>query len=107
MYYTLIQHTGYSAGGNPQFSRAVELHSLSPRYARAALAAGGLVFATYEQAEEAEMAINYPLPEYQGLIPAAEGTFRPARAASHMHMLYVPTAADKERVDGAVTEIAA
>lgn len=72
--YTLIQHTGYSVGGNPQFKNAVEERSVTPAEARRVKRAGGCLFDSYTKAHEAAQAENYP-PDVVGLIPKARGTF--------------------------------
>ena len=74
MKYTLVQHTGWSVGGNPQFQRAVEELAVDGRQAKAVERAGGVVFDSYGAAADAQYKENYP-PEVGGLIPGVRGKF--------------------------------
>lgn len=73
--YTLVQHSGYTVGGKPEFRKAVEaIGGVSAREAEKIRAIGGLVFTDYENATTAEEAENYP-PEVAGFIPTVRGKF--------------------------------
>jgi len=73
--YTLVQHTGYSIGGNQQFKYGVELRLInSAPEIKAVFNVGGYLFNTYEEARKVEESENYP-PEVKGIIPHVRGTF--------------------------------
>jgi len=89
--YTLVQHTAFSVGGNPQFKAAVEERSLSTqKQVRAVERAGGLVFKTYSEAHDAAFNHNYP-PGVEGLIPQAKGKFVSRAAVGEA--IFIPEAA--------------
>lgn len=75
--YTLVQHSAWTAKGDPQFARAVEERELSSKGAELrVLQAGGLVFDDYGTAYEASDNENYQNVN-RGLIPKVRGTFHP------------------------------
>jgi hypothetical protein len=75
MAYTLVQHTGYTVGGNPQFKAAVEERAVqTKRQERAIRRAGGVIRTSYSAARDLATATNYP-PGAVGLIPHAKGKF--------------------------------
>lgn len=77
MKYTLVRHTGWTIGFNPQFQQAVELTGVgSDIMEKQIQKAGGYLADTYQEASCAEFAVNYP-PSVKGLIPHARGTFTP------------------------------
>jgi hypothetical protein len=79
MMYTIVQHTGYTVGGKPEFKQAVEERCITSSADVAHVAkAGGLLYNSYQEAREAAEKFNYPAG-YTGYIPQAKGTFtRPA-----------------------------
>lgn len=73
--YTIVQHSGFGYAGKPQFAKGVEAIKLTgSRERRAVEAAGGLLFETYEAAEDYVQKISYP-EGYTGIIPLAPGQF--------------------------------
>jgi hypothetical protein len=58
--YTLLRHSGYAQGGNPDFEDAVEATEITNTEAYKVRAAGGVLFATHIAATAAEIAANYP-----------------------------------------------
>jgi hypothetical protein len=75
--WTLTQHS--AAPGKPGFARAVQLTPVTTETDRARVArAGGLLLATYEEADARELAENYP-PGVRGLYPRCAGSFAAAR----------------------------
>ena len=91
--YTLVQHSGWVAGGNPQFRDAVEEWVLdSEAQERKVKEVGGLVFDSYSSASNAADEENYP-PEIKGIIPRVRGTFstKHVRGAA----IYVPPNASR------------
>jgi hypothetical protein len=89
MTYTLVQHSGWTVGLDPLFQRAVEACAVvSARDAERVRTAGGVVFASYAEACEAEERTNYP-PEVKGLIPRAPGRFAERKG---LGAIYVPPA---------------
>jgi hypothetical protein len=95
--YTLVQHSGFTTGGNPQFRKAVEVFFASEQVAKAAEKAGGLVFDDYDKATEAEYQVNYPNKEYGGLIPCVRGNFMHVLSVSHLSPLYMPVPEEVEQ----------
>lgn len=100
MKYTLVRHTGWTIGFNPQFQQAVELTGVgSDIMEKQIQKAGGYLADTYQEASCAEFAVNYPpsalersgtrledgeivysdafARRVKGLIPHARGTFTP------------------------------
>ncbi len=58
--YTLLRHSGYAQGGNPDFEDAVETTEITDTEAYQVRAAGGTLFATRDAAKAAETTANYP-----------------------------------------------
>jgi hypothetical protein len=58
--YTLVRHSGYSAGANPKYEQAVEAREVDERVANTVRAAGGLLFESREAAVAAADAANHP-----------------------------------------------
>lgn len=87
MYYTLIQHSGYTIGGNPQFRAAVENASVNNKEAKKIIEVGGLVFNGYGESYDAAHKFNYPLNS-SGLIPQADGSFKKVKDVG---MVFVPS----------------
>ena len=72
---TLVQHSGYGYGNKPQFQRAVETREVrTKREQDAVLRAGGVLFETYSEAENAAEKENYP-PDVEGIVPSVRGSF--------------------------------
>lgn len=94
--YTLIQHTGYSIGGNPQFMAAVECAWVSGSVLlRKIQEKGGVIFDSYHAASTAEMTANYT-PDNKSIIPRVRGTFSSLRFDGTVYRLYIPTSDDLE-----------
>ena len=73
--WTLVRHTGYSIGDNPQFEKAVEMRNVELASERRVIAsAGGLLIDSYDEASLREEHENYP-KEVKGVIPRAKGSF--------------------------------
>ncbi len=89
--YTLVQHSGFSYDGKPAFARAVETRLLNEAEARKVRSAGGLLFDSYDSANYAEHAENYP-PGVAGLIPRCTGTF--SNETIDDLAIYIPKKAD-------------
>lgn len=86
--YTVVQHSGYTYGGNPEFEQAVEPRMIpNVRDLRKVQAAGGVVLDGYVEAEDFCDAANYP-PGTEGIVPQARGTFADVRVDSLR--VYVP-----------------
>ena len=85
--YTLVQHSGWTVSGNSEFRQAVEVRSVTAKQAERVVRAGGVLFDTWEAADRAEYAENYP-PSVQGLVPVARGTF--ANTVVDGSAVYVP-----------------
>ncbi len=91
MQWTMVQHTGFTGGGNPQFEQSVEKRSVRGAKVIAAIkAAGGVVFDDYLEADAFEDAANYP-PGVSGLIPQAAGRF--TNIKNFPEPVYVPVRA--------------
>lgn len=73
-FWTLVQHSGYLVGKEPDFARAVETLSTDSNKAAAVTRAGGLVFTDYARADYAEYLVNYA-HDSTGLIPKVRGSF--------------------------------
>ncbi len=58
--YTLLRHSAYALGGDPDFEDAVEAGELTDSEVYMVRAAGGLLLATREAANIAADAANYP-----------------------------------------------
>lgn len=74
MKYTLVRHSGYPVGGNPQFEYATEEEAVGASELAAVNRAGGVIYNSYVEAHNASFNANYP-PEIEGLIPRCKGTF--------------------------------
>ena len=78
--WTVVQHSGYGYGGDPQFERGLEVRELGVHgepFARElgrVKTAGGLVFDSMADATGFEHRAPYP-DGYEGLIPRAAGSF--------------------------------
>lgn len=74
--WTVVQHSGYGYGLNPQFRAGLEVRQVSTRtIARAIEKLGGVLFDSWSAADDfAEMEM-YSTVEGNGLIPAAPGKF--------------------------------
>lgn len=75
MFYTLVQHTGWTVGQKPAFKNAVEMRMINRQQAEKVQAKGGHVFRSYADAHDAEHKANFPDPNYQGIYPSAQGRF--------------------------------
>lgn len=103
-YYTLIQHTGYTVGGNPQFFGAVEEAWVRGDPLRKAIeTAGGIIFDTYTVADRAAYAVNYP-GRSAALIPHAKGGFHALNHGKERYQLYIPTDEDRQAFDIIIKE---
>lgn len=72
MGWILVQHSGWTVSGNPQFQNAVEMTLVTGEKKKEKLRAKGvMVYETYKAASDAEYAVNYP-KEVRGLIPGAD-----------------------------------
>jgi hypothetical protein len=87
--YTLVKHS--AASTHPSFKRAVELRSITAKQAEAVVKAGGLIFNSYAEAQDAEMEKNYP-PSVKGLIPSVAGSFSSIKVDGYP--VYVPAPAE-------------
>ena len=78
--WTVVQHSRYGHGGDPQFEHRLEVLELGVHgepFARElgrAEVAGGIVFDSLTEAAESERRAPYP-DGYKGLIPRAAGSF--------------------------------
>lgn len=76
--YTVVQHSAFTAKGDTDFARGLESRCLrTKRELDTVLRAGGLVYATYTEAEDFVLTASYPRG-YEGLIPDAQGSFSAA-----------------------------
>lgn len=80
--WTLVQHSGYGYAEKPGFQQAVETRNLATR-AEANLVnrVGGVIYADYNEAEDAAMELNYP-HDFNGpadIYPQFQGTFSEKR----------------------------
>jgi hypothetical protein len=90
-HWTLVQHSGYSYGGDSQFQKGVEERQVSTaREAERITKAGGVLLDSYLKARDLAMKEMYPSGE--GLIPDARGTFN-RRVLIGRLPLYVPAKA--------------
>lgn len=99
MRYTLVQHSGYGVAGKPEFSRAVEEASVSDskRLAAKIERAGGVLFASGEEAQRYAFEFNYP-PGVEGLVPRVRGGFHAEVEVGGLR-LYLPSEQDLALVD--------
>lgn len=73
--WVIVQHSGYGYTGKAGFERAVETRGLQTNAERTKVEkAGGVVFATYMEAEDFTEKANYP-EDNSSIYPAAKGTF--------------------------------
>jgi hypothetical protein len=77
-HFTLVRHSAYSVAGNPQFEQAVELREIDTQEVYRVRAAGGVVLETYEAAQAAEAAANFP-GGIKGTGPRVQGYFSSLR----------------------------
>lgn len=85
--YTLVQHSAYGFRRDYRFWRAVEVRAVSTASGKAKVKkAGGQLFRTYKEADDAEYAENYPKkldkprrPIDMQLIPRVQGHFATAK----------------------------
>ena len=92
--WTIVQHSGYGYGSNPQFRSGLETRRITTkRQLNQIIGIGGLVFDEYTKAEAETMRLMYPVG-YTGLIPIARGSFVSLQIDG-LH-LYVPST-DKEK----------
>lgn len=88
--YTLVQHSGFGYGGDRQFMMAVELRQVDGRQIESVKKAGGVLFSTYTEADEAEQSENYP-SDVKGLIPCVLGSFHTKSKIDDLKV-YIPKA---------------
>ena len=89
--YTLIRHSRYAAGGNPDYENAVEACELTRAQVYQVRAAGGVVFASREEAVRGEALANFPRGEARGP-PDVPGYFSSLRIGGGE--IYLPPAVD-------------
>ncbi len=88
MPYTLVQHTGFTVGGKPEFKHAVEQRSVTTKKEeRAIRRAGGVIYQTYGSAADRATQENFPAG-YKGMIPKAPGKF--VNRSAFDEPIYVP-----------------
>jgi hypothetical protein len=85
--YTLVRHSAYAVGGNPDFESAVELLELNTHQAYRVRAAGGLVFDTLAAAAHGAATANFPTGATR-TAPNASGYFSSLRIGGAE--LYLP-----------------
>jgi len=96
---TLVQHSGFTIGRNPEFEHAVQTTHLHTAAAVGKIQrAGGILFDPPDSLF-LEGLVNYP-PDVDGLIPHVEGTF--SRIEHEGQLIYIPTTADHERLAAAL-----
>lgn len=73
--WTLVQHSGFGYGRNPQFRKAVEIYGLGKEgLVQRVEKAGGIVVDDYDEVSNLEYEENYP-EDVEGLVPQARGSF--------------------------------
>lgn len=74
--HTLVQHSGYGYGYNPQFEQAVEEREIpaGKKSLDRIKKVGGIIVKNYGEANNLSELVNYP-PEVKGLVPEARGSF--------------------------------
>ena len=79
MKWILVQHSGFIANGNKQFTGGLEEEQVNDVRAERLKAAGYAVYDSYFEASRAAFRFMYP-ENYEGLIPIADtvGTFGPS-----------------------------
>jgi hypothetical protein len=85
--WTLVRHSAWAFGGNPQFLRAVEVTAVTEGEAEIVRSVNGFLFDDYKEASDREMFENYP-EHVEGLIPQVEGYFHKARLEGSE--IYIP-----------------
>jgi hypothetical protein len=94
---TLIQHSGFTHGGDPRFEHAVESCLLSPKEEKQVQAAGGLLL-EIAQVYDREHDENYP-PDVNGLIPKVPGSFSKKTVKGSPIYLDHTTTLERQRKD--------
>jgi len=64
--FTLVRHSAYAEGGNPDFEEAVEARELTHEQAYKVRAAGGILFPTREAAETAGQSASHATRDQRG-----------------------------------------
>ena len=64
--FTLVRHSAYAEGGNPDFEEAVEARELTREQAYKVRSAGGVLYPTREAAETAGLAANHAARDKHG-----------------------------------------
>ncbi len=94
--WTVVRHSGFGYGNNPQFIGGLESHDVNTKAAiKKVEAAGGLIFDGYSEAEDfAEFAMYY---KSKGLIPTADlyGGF--SKKAIDGLQIFIPTTGITEK----------
>lgn len=73
--WTLVQHSGYGYANKPGFEHGLETRMIETKTQRKQIVKlGGVIFATYGQAEDAAETFMYP-DGVEGMYPKAQGTF--------------------------------
>lgn len=72
--YTLVQHSGYGYAGDPTFEQALEIRSVSGVERKRVMKAGGMLFDTWNRADDAAERLMYPDEGFY-LVPRFKGTF--------------------------------
>lgn len=90
MKWTLVQHSAYGYKGNLRFQAGLETrHVTTKRNEERIIKAGGLLFDSYQEAEDAAMLYQYP-PGYEGLTPRALSTGDFARGKIDDLRIFIP-----------------
>jgi hypothetical protein len=87
--FTLVRHSEYAAGGNPDFEDAVEVFELNSNQAYSVRAVGGVLLPTLAAGQAAARAENFPGGSAQS-VPRASGYFSSLRLGGAE--IYVPRA---------------
>lgn len=72
--YAIVQHSAFGYRQDDRFKKGLELRGVTEQQARPILRVGGVVFASYKEANEYANAEQYP-PNVKGLNPQAPGRF--------------------------------
>jgi hypothetical protein len=91
--WTLIRHSAWTENRNPEFEHAVETYRVTGKAQMGRLAqAGAVLYGSYEKAQAAEYAVNYPeeVAGRMGIVPRALGTFKVVGNVE----IYVPSQRD-------------
>jgi hypothetical protein len=86
--WTLVQHSGFGYGQKPEFRAAVETREVTGKTLEKVKRAGGVLFDSYGEAEDASDRENYP-PGTSGLVPNARGAFHTKLEVDQLR-LYLP-----------------